>query len=441
MARKLMPGNKVRGYTIKEFINSGMMALSYAAIAPSGAKVFFKQYKSPSITVPWYRDYIQYQGDIKKRIESGIAKQMTVRFIDLFESAEVGSNTYYQVFEFVEGGKNLADILDQIRAKPSSFAWEQRLIFAKVMMGSIKAIHEAGVIHCDLKPHNLQLFEDKTITAKYRLKLIDMDFSILADTKAPWHNHQGYIGTAGYLSPEHFTPKSTPLLTSDIFTCGLILYELLSKDGHPYLFDEEDQYRKAALAHKAAPPKLLGSVREGISNDEAIGVIHRCLSPEAAKRPAAKDVLDALNGILKTLPVRPPVPSPSPPKPALVMPEKTKPVAPVSPGSHTVPAKQGRLELRPEKGNPISIGIRTDIGKNLCKGFGPDAQFMDTLQFTLERGSEGTWLLTPNTGAANETMVNGKAVKGPVPVKNGDVVGVGRESKGIVKMPLTVTIR
>jgi len=440
MARKLMPGNKVHGYTIKEFMNSGMMALSYAAIAPSGAKVFFKQYKSPSITVPWYRNYVQYQGDIKKRIESGIAKQMTVRFIDLFESAEVGSNTYYQVFEFVEGGKNLADILDQIRAKPSSFAWEQRLIFAKVMMGSIKAIHEAGVIHCDLKPHNLQLFEDKTITAKYRLKLIDMDFSILADTKAPWHDHQGYIGTSGYLSPEHFTPKSAPVLASDIFTCGLILYELLSKDGHPYLFDEEEHYRKAAVAHKAAQPKLLGPVRAGISNDEVSSVIHRCLSPEPAKRPAARDVLDALNGILKTMPA-PPAPRPAPPKPAPVIPAKPKPVAPVPPVPHAVPVTSTRLELRPEKGDPISIGIRTDIGKNLCKGFGPDAQFMDTLQFTLERGKDGNWLLTPNTGAANETMVNGKAVKGPVPVSNGDVVGVGRESKKIVKMPLTVTIR
>jgi serine/threonine protein kinase len=52
-----------------------------------------------------------------------------------------------------------------------------------------------------------------------------MDFSLLSDQRAPWHGHQGYVGTDNYRSPEHMTRGRLPGLASDVFTCGLMLYE------------------------------------------------------------------------------------------------------------------------------------------------------------------------------------------------------------------------
>ena len=37
-----------------------------------------------------------------------------------------------------------------------------------------------------------------------------MDFSLLADRRAPWHGFQGYVGSDNYRSPEHLTRGSYP---------------------------------------------------------------------------------------------------------------------------------------------------------------------------------------------------------------------------------------
>ena len=72
-------------------------------------------------------------------------------------------------------------------------------------MAGIAALHESKIVHADLKPANALLIKDPSLSAGYELKLIDMDFSLLADRKAPWHGYQSYIGTDNYRSPEHIT--------------------------------------------------------------------------------------------------------------------------------------------------------------------------------------------------------------------------------------------
>jgi serine/threonine protein kinase len=86
--------------------------------------------------------------------------------------------------------------------------------------GGDRALHESKIVHADLKPANAYLIEDATIGSGYQLKLIDMDFSLLADRRAPWHGFQGYVGTDNYRSPEHLTRGAVPGLASDVFTCG-----------------------------------------------------------------------------------------------------------------------------------------------------------------------------------------------------------------------------
>jgi hypothetical protein len=72
--------------------------------------------------------------------------------------------------------------------------------------------------------------------------------------------------------------------------------------------------------------------------------------------------------------------------------------------------------------------------------FGEDARFMDSVrQFALERRADGWWVV-PNTGATNETLLNGKALAAPARLAEGDVLGVGREAKGIVKLPIQVSV-
>jgi len=258
-----------------------------------------KQYKSPSVTLDWYRDYVAYQKEIKRRVEaSPILKTMTVRFVDTFE-AKAGPLTYFQAFEFVKAGEDLEQILMRIADSPTSFSWEQRLLFAKVIMTCINGVHTAGLVHCDLKPPNLQLFRDAEVKTGYRLKLIDMDFSILKDKRAPWHGQEGYVGSPGYFSPEHLRGE-IPQTASDVFSCGLILYELLSRTGHPYRSESDGSYHEAVLGHTAPLPDF--SDVSATDYSALAQTLHRCLAPQPSERPAAGDVLDALNGLSSATP-------------------------------------------------------------------------------------------------------------------------------------------
>ena len=69
---------------------------------------------------------------------------------------------------------------------------------------------------------------------------------------------------------------------------------------------------------------------------------------------------------------------------------------------------------------------------------GPDGEFWDAKQCLLYRHDDKHWMLSPGPGTTNETLLNGRAVTKPVLLRQGDSIAVGREAKGIVKLPLSV---
>jgi eukaryotic-like serine/threonine-protein kinase len=425
MAKKLKVGDTIRGYRITKVFGPGMMAISYGAQAPSGVKVFFKQYKSPAPTVVWYAAFVAYQKELSDRVRKGKAAHFAVRQMDAFEE-RWGGACYFQAYEFVENGADLQQVLDKERERHrltksaparEPAVWARHVTWAKVLTAAIAALHESKIVHADLKPANAYLVEDSTIGSGYQLKLIDMDFSLLADRRAPWHGFQGYVGTDNYRSPEHLTRGSVPGLASDVFTCGLMLYELLAGE-HPYWRDDQAEYGARVNAHATKPPALLGSMPLPADNAEVSAALHRCLSPDPAARPTAAALRDILSGrgAKSELPTA-----------SAVAPPRTKGVA---------LASDGIVLLGPD-GRSMQIGVRTELGKALVRQFGPDGEFWDNRQCVLERRAGGQWVVTPIAATTNETLVNGKTLKAPYALRDGDLIAVGRQDKGVVKLPLT----
>ena len=435
MAKKLKVGDRIRQYRITKVFGPGMMAISYGAQAPSGEKVFLKQYKSPAPTVVWYKAFVAYQHELSGRVRSGRAGQFAVRQIDAFEEMW-GGPCYFQAYEFVENGADLQQMLDEERelhrrtksaATNDPAVWARHVTWAKVFMTGMAALHESKIVHADLKPANAYLMQDPTISSGYQLKLIDMDFSLLADRRAPWHGHQGYVGTDNYRSPEHMIKGSVPGLASDVFTCGLMLYELLA-GYHPYWTEDQAEYARLVQNHAAKPPALVGVLPSPASNAEVSSILHRCLSPDAAARPTAAELRAVLSG-------RGAAPSVAKAEPA----RTTTAAAPgSSPRSEAALITSERIELLGPDGRSMQVGIRTELGKTLLRQFGPDGDFWDSRQCVLERQSGNQWVLFPVDGTTNETLVNGQALQAPRPLRQGDVIAVGRQAKGIAKMPLTV---
>ena len=440
MAKKLKVGDVIRGYRILKIFGPGMMAISYAAQAPNGKKVFFKQYKSPAPTVVWYRDFVAYQKELAARVVRGKADNFAVGHVDSFEELW-GGRCYFQAFEFVENGADLQQVLDKERdvhratrkaptADPA--VWNRHATWAKVLVAGIAALHDVKIVHADLKPANAYLIEDPTIASEFQLKLIDMDFSILADRRPPWHGYQGYVGTDNYRSPEHLTKGAVPILPSDMFTCGLILYELLA-GRHPYWSEDQTDYARRVQGYKAEPPALLGRMPWPADNAAVSAALHRCLDPNPAGRPTALELRAILSGRN-----RKPAPEPKPTlSPTAAAPSSRPAAVPPSPGPRT-PFTGDAVELVGPGGATLQLRIRTELGKMLLRRFGNEAEFWDDRQCVLERSAGGQWSVKPSGRTTNQTLINGRALVGPHILKVGDQIAVGNEAKKVAKLPLTV---
>jgi eukaryotic-like serine/threonine-protein kinase len=450
MAKKLRVGDSIREYRVTKIFGPGMMAISYAAEGPGGVKVFLKQYKSPSPAVIWYPQFVEHQQELSRRVRDGKASRYAVRLVDAFEETW-GGRTYFAAFELVANARDLEHMLEEERethgrtkAAPTRdpAVWARHVTWAKVFMAGIAALHESKIVHADLKPANALLIKDPSLSAGYELKLIDMDFSLLADRKAAWHGYQAYIGTDNYRSPEHMTRGAIPSTASDIFTSGLILYELLV-GVHPYWQEDQAEYAKRVRAHDVKPPALLGVMPPRADTAEVSGILHRCLSPDPNARPTAPEIRAALSGRAPKA-VGLPASASAGARTGIAARPATGGVGGTRPERSPAPAAvagakltSNRIQLVTAGGQSLPVGIRTEIGKAILRRFGADAEFWDDRQCIVERRADGQWIVTPAAGTVNETLLNGAPLTTPRPLSDGDVLAAGRSAKGITKLPLT----
>ncbi len=116
------------------------------------------------------------------------------------------------VIAYVLGDGTLTEWMQRRRSTAAAIAYTGQLLEA------VAHAHSRRVVHCDLKPDNVILFPSG------RLRLTDFGVAKVAlKTLAATGS-----GTLGYLAPEHALGR--PSFRSDVFSLGLMLYEMLS--GH-----------------------------------------------------------------------------------------------------------------------------------------------------------------------------------------------------------------
>ena len=181
----------------------------------------------------------------------------------------------YLVFEYVDGVSLKEHLIKHGKLQP-----KDAINIIAPVLNAIAYAHKRGVVHRDLSPDNIMLTESN---GKPRL----MDFGIASLLGS--QNEDGIWGTLKYLSPEQCDNKD-PIPASDIFTLGLILYEMLT--GRPAI--EADN--KFAAINKI--------VNKDIELPDSIDpALKNILKKALEKQPAARyaDALDMRQDLLKHL--------------------------------------------------------------------------------------------------------------------------------------------
>ena len=129
---------------------------------------------------------------------------------------EVNQRDNFIVMEYISGGT-----LSAWRQQHEAATVEEILPFIIQILDALSVVHQQGIIHRDLKPENI-LIADNT-TAKLT------DFGIAHICGATITHTGTHLGTIPYMSPEQIIGTHIDL-RSDIYTIGVVLYELFTEN-------------------------------------------------------------------------------------------------------------------------------------------------------------------------------------------------------------------
>lgn len=227
----------------------------------------------PTTTDPALRARFQHEAQL-------VGKLRHPNIVDVTDFGEIAPDgDFFLAMELLEG----ESLADRIAKHGPLDSYEAVTIAADVAKG-LSAVHAIGIVHRDVKPENI--FLARSATGSIVPKLLDFGISKeWSDTLATPNG--ALTGTPAYMSPEQANGETALDPRTDIWSLGVVLYEMLT-GKHPFV---ESNYQALMRAIAEAPHvPLAGGVPQRIRH-----VVECCLSKRPEDRyQTGKALADAL---------------------------------------------------------------------------------------------------------------------------------------------------
>ena len=244
---------------------------------------------SDSVAIKVLRRELSQETILRARREASIqiVHENLVRMYDFVEMTDNrGIPRYHVISEYLEG-----ETLDKIINR-SPISQEKAIKYTKNVLAALYMLHSKGYIHRDIDPSNVMICTDG------KVKLIDFGIAKrIADYQDEFKNktQEGlFIGKVHYASPEQVAGERRLTITSDIYSTGILLYQLLTGEL-PFSGKTYDVLK----AHRELPvPK----------NNRISGDLQYVIRKATAKKPemryqSASEFIVDLEKIEKGIPV------------------------------------------------------------------------------------------------------------------------------------------
>ena len=246
-------------YEIVEEIGKGGMAIVYKAKC-----LVLNRYVALKVLRPEFREDKDFINRFKVEAQSAgsLSHPNIVSIYDIGQDGDLD----YIVMEYVEG-VTLKQYLDAKGVIP----WKEAVDYAAQICAGLEHAHKKGIVHKDIKPHNI------IITREGTLKITDFGIAKVMSTSTI-ATGGGAMGSVHYFSPEQARGGYTDAKT-DLYSLGVVLYEMVT-GKLPFEGDTAVSIAMQHIEKEPVPPKQLNpSIPQSLEN-----VILKAMCKEQAGR-------------------------------------------------------------------------------------------------------------------------------------------------------------
>jgi serine/threonine-protein kinase len=277
-------------YRLLEVIGEGGMGRVYRAEQiPTGKPVALKLLHPEFVGV----DQVVRRFEREAQLTTELAHPHIVNVIELGE----WNGRLFLAMELL-AGKSLAELIGDGAKGGGRLTVKRTLSIIRPMLDALEYAHALGVVHRDLKPENIMIVPGGLLHRE-TIKLLDFGIAKLGDrSERPTGaaaqkltQHGLVLGTPAYMSPEQAAGQEADL-RSDIYSCGVMLYQMLT-GRRP--FEAESPFDVLRM-HLDTRPKSLREVAAGAWIPDAVeNVVLRAMSKRPAERhQSARELRQAL---------------------------------------------------------------------------------------------------------------------------------------------------